>query len=234
LACTTNEPADVVLTPRPNVDLAAGASLEELLVADLQNPSSKVYTDEAAHRALLAKAFEEVPGLKEKIETVSKTLAASYGVTDSNPRLVTTNPGTLSVKDLGAGAPLAKPAGARCAAAVGFGAAYAYAWACRQCASGETVCASAYAYAYAWAFAWVCASEPDCGTQPGTDGGVDGGNDGGPSADAASDGPLATDATADVVVDGAPLLDAAPLDGSEVDAKANDPDSGNHGDAGGV
>jgi hypothetical protein len=213
VACTSEESSNPVLAPRPADNLPGKKSLEDALVTDLTNPSSDVYTKEAEHRAALEKAFADVPGLREKVEEISRTLAKAQGASGTNPRLVTSG---LRVQDTSkpAGAPAAA-ASPQCAAAVGFGAAYAYAWACRQCASGESVCAYAHAYAFAWAFAWVCQSTPACDPADG----------GAPSDAAVNDGGPAPDS--------GPAVDAATVDAETVDAATVDAQVASDGGADG-
>ncbi|MFO0676506.1 MAG: hypothetical protein U0169_08230 [Polyangiaceae bacterium] len=218
VACGSSEVPSDPVPARTDPEPTETRSLEEALVADLQDPSSAFYADPSKHAALLDKAMKETPGLRERLETISKTLASSHGVSGANPRLTTSaEVPSVHAMDLGAAAP--KAAGPRCAAAVGFAAAYAYAWACRQCASGETVCAYAYAYAYAYAFAWVCLQEKECGDGKG--GTVDGGaNDAAPADAATGDATPADASSPDVLTADVLVPDATPAEDRDADADA--------------
>ncbi len=163
VACSeSGTPSSSIVAPRADVKAPSGATVEQSLISDLRDPASAVYTSAAENQARLEKAYADVPGLREKLQAISQELASAHGVSQSNPRLQS---GALHLADVAA-AP-GNAAAPRCAAAVGMAASYAYTWSCRQCVSGETVCAYAYAYAYAWAFAWVCQNDNACGAVDG-------------------------------------------------------------------
>jgi hypothetical protein len=230
VACATDEesPAEVSpAAPRRSVDAPGGKEVEDALAADLRDGTGPLFAKAAEHQALLASAMKDVPGLKEKLESISKTIATTYGVTGPNPRL---SVGGVLPRDMpGVGNPPADPAAGpgagaapspACAMAVGFGAAYAHAWSCRQCESGERVCAYAYAQAYAWAFAWACPASDACQQPPGQNQ-----TDGGPDAAPSGDGDASVDASPDANV--IPVTDAGLGDaGSASDASGSPNDSG--------